>query len=299
MRWLALTYLLCSLSIKAAVPVVTGYLPHYRTSIVDTLPVEKLTDIIFFSISPKADGSLDTSRVNPTVLRKLTTRANLKRTRVHICVGGWELSGGFAPMTANLTARAIFIRNLTTFIRTHKLQGADIDWEHPKTETEIDNYQKLLIELKRAFAPHRLWLTVAVAGWGKYIKPETIPFIDRFHIMAYDQGTPHSSFKGAVKDINQWEENKIPRKKLILGLPFYGRNKQGTSLTYSEIFQKHQPRPNSDEAGGFHFNGPVTIARKTTYAIQQGYGGVMIWELGQDVKGNTSLLNTVRRTIQQ
>ena len=116
--------------------------------------------------------------------------------------------------------------------------------------------------------------------------------------MSYDQGTPHSPFTGAVKDLKQWENQKVPKSKLILGLPFYGRNKQGHTLTYNEIMQKYQPKPDSDVAGGFHFNGPVTITRKTTYAIQQGYGGVMIWELGQDVKGNASLLNTVERAIQ-
>ena len=39
-----------------AAPAVTGYLPHYRANLIDTLQVEKLTDIIFFSIAPKADG---------------------------------------------------------------------------------------------------------------------------------------------------------------------------------------------------------------------------------------------------
>ena len=297
MRPLFFLLFVAALNTRAATPVVTGYLPHYRAGIIDTLPVEKLTDIIYFSVSPKANGSLDTSKVEPAVLRKLTQRAHLKRTRVHICVGGWELSAGFAPMTNNPIARATFIRNLTTFIRTHKLQGADIDWEHPKTEVEIHNYQKLLIELKRAFVPHRLWLTVAVAGWGKYIKPETIPFIDRFHIMAYDQGTPHATFSGAVKDMKQWENNKVPKVKLVLGLPFYGRNSQGTAFTYGELIQKYRPKPDTDEAGGFHFNGPATIQRKTAYAIKQGYAGVMIWELGQDTKGKVSLLNSVRAAL--
>jgi len=297
MRPLFLLLFVAALNTRAATPIVTGYLPHYRAGIIDTLSVEKLTDIIYFSVSPKANGSLDTSKVDPAVLRKLTQRAHMKRTRVHICVGGWELSDGFASMTNDPTVRATFIRNLTTFIRTHKLQGADIDWEHPKTEVEIHNYQKLLIELKRAFVPHRLWLTVAVAGWGRYIKPETIPFIDRFHIMAYDQGTPHASFSGAVKDMKQWENNKVPKAKLLLGLPFYGRNKQSTAITYDELIKKHHPKANADEAGGFHFNGPATIQRKTAYAIGQGYGGVMIWELGQDTKGKASLLNSVRAAL--
>ena len=297
MRPLYFLLFVSALYTRAATPVVTGYLPHYRAGIIDTLPVEKLTDIIYFSVSPKANGSLDTSKVESAVLRKLTKRAHPKGTRVHICVGGWELSTGFAPMTADITARTAFVRNLTAFVRTHRLQGADIDWEHPKTEAEINNYQKLLVELKRSFAPHRLWLTAAVAGWGKYIKPETVPFIDRFHIMAYDKGTPHATFSGAVKDMKQWENNKVPKAKLLLGLPFYGRNKQSTAITYDELIKKHHPKANADEAGGFHFNGPATIQRKTTYAIGQGYGGVMIWELSQDTKGKASLLNSVRAAL--
>ena len=282
-----------------AAPAVTGYLPHYRSGIIDQLPVEKLTDIIFFSIAPKVDGSLDTKNAKPEVLRQLTTRAHAKKVRVHICVGGWGLSGGFAPMTANAKARAAFVQQLAAFVRQHRLQGADIDWEHPKSAAEIANYQKLLIELKRAFAPHRLWLTVAVAGWGQHLKRETIPFIDRIHVMAYDQGTPHAPFAGAVKDLSYWEAQGAPKAKLLLGLPFYGRNAQKTARTYSELVAQFKPKPDSDTDGGFHFNGPATIRRKVQHAVRGGYGGVMIWELGQDATGKASLLNSVRAALPQ
>ncbi|MBC8324583.1 MAG: hypothetical protein H8E27_03020 [Verrucomicrobia subdivision 3 bacterium] len=283
-------------SVESA-PAVTGYLPHYRAGLIDTLPVEKLTDIIFFSIAPKADGSLDTKNARPEALQKLTTRAHAKKVRVHICVGGWGLSAGFAPMTANATARATFVRQLTAFVRKHNLQGADMDWEHPKTAAEIANYQTLLIELKRAFAPHRLWLTVAAAGWGNHLKRETFPFIDRIHVMAYDQGTPHAPFAGAVKDLRYWESQGAPKAKLLLGLPFYGRNAQNTARTYGELVAQFSPQPNTDVAGGFHFNGATTIRRKTQHAIRGGYGGVMIWELGQDAAGKASLLDTVRAAL--
>jgi len=281
----------------AAAPAVTGYLPHYRASLIDKLPVEKLTDIIFFSIAPKADGSLDTKNAKPEVLRKLTVRAHAKKVRVHICVGGWGLSGGFAPMTANAKARVAFVQQLTNFVRQHRLHGADIDWEHPKTATEIANYQKLLIELKRAFAPHRLWLSVAAAGWGNHLKRETIPFIDRIHVMAYDQGTPHAPFAGAVKDLRYWEAQGAPKTKLLLGLPFYGRNAQNTARTYAELVTQFKPKPDADVAGGFHFNSPATIRRKTIHAVRGGYGGVMIWELGQDAPGKASLLDAVRSAL--
>lgn len=281
----------------SAAPAITGYLPHYRASLIDKLPVEKLTDIIFFSIAPKADGSLDTKNAKPEVLRKLTTRAHAKKVRVHICVGGWGLSAGFAPMTANPKARAAFVRELTAFVRRNRLQGADIDWEHPKSASEITNYQKLLMELNRAFAPHRLWLTVAAAGWGNHLKRETIPFIHRIHVMAYDQGTPHAPFAGAVKDLRYWEAQGAPKTKLLLGLPFYGRNAQNAARTYGELVAQFKPKPDADVAGGFHFNGLATIRRKTMHAVRGGYGGVMIWELGQDAPGKASLLDAVRSAL--
>ena len=48
MRWLFIVLVYCSLSAKAADSVVIGYLPYYRSHIIEFLPVEKLTDIIYF-----------------------------------------------------------------------------------------------------------------------------------------------------------------------------------------------------------------------------------------------------------
>ena len=104
--------------------------------------------------------------------------------------GRLGIIGGLRADDCQRQGADLIVQQLTAFVRKHNLQGADIDWEHPKKAAEIANYQTLLIELKRAFVPHRLWLTVAAAGWGKHLKRETFPFIDRIHVMAYDQGTP-------------------------------------------------------------------------------------------------------------
>jgi len=274
---------------------VTGYLPHYRAGAIDALPYELLTDIVYFSIEPKSDGSIDSSKAKPQILKKLTSRAKPKGVKVHVCLGGWGKSGGFSKMAASPATRMAFVRNLILFLKKHELDGADIDWEHPKTTVEIENIQKLLIELKKAFRPHRLELTIAVSGWGTYLKPETMPFVDRIHVMAYDQGTPHSPFAGATRDMKHWEKQGVPKSKLVLGIPFYGRNAKGQALGYSDILNRFKPGVDSDQAGGYHFNGPSTIRKKTAYAIREGYGGVMIWELGQDAKGKNSLLHAIRK----
>ena len=64
-----------------------------------------------------------------------------------------------------------------------------------------------------------------------------------------------------------------------MGLPFYGRTR-GTAewTTYEDIVQEYAPLdPAIDALGALSFNGARTIEAKTTLAIAQGIGGVMIW----------------------
>lgn len=47
------------------------------------------------------------------------------------------------------------------------------------------------------------------------------------------------------------------------------------------------------DEGVLYFNGISTIEDKVQYAIDNGAGGVMIWELGQDCFGENSLLDVI------
>ena len=113
--------------------------------------------------------------------------------------------------------------------------------------------------------------------------------------MTYDKGTPHSSFDEMVKDMKHWEEI-VPKNKLVAGLPFYGRNKSGKALSFRNISSRFKPNPDSDLAGGFHYNSPKTILKKVEYIYSQKYAGVMIWELGQDSEDYT-LLKSIQNAI--
>ena len=219
-------------------------------------------------MEPRTDGSIDFSDAKSGILKKLTTLAKSKGVKVHLCVGGWGKSKHFSKMAANPVSRLAFVRNLTAFLQKHQLDGADVDWEHPKSKAEIEDFQKLLIDLKTGFRPHGFELSIAVAGWGTYLEPETIPFVDLILVMAYDQGTPHSSFSGAKSDMEHWVKQGVPKSKLVLGLPFYGRNDKKNAMTYDEIVRRFKPSSDSDLAGGYHFNGPATIRKKTAHAAR-------------------------------
>ena len=105
------------------------------------------------------------------------------------------------------------------------------------------------------------------------------------HAMSYDQRGKHSTWEYAEKVAAQGIA-KLPAAQLTLGLPFYGRHMaSGEWKTYEDLVQEHAPlSPSANEAGGYFFNGPELIARKTAHARELGMGGVMIWEVGQDCR---------------
>jgi len=277
---------------------VVGYLPEYRAGAIHESWGKHLTDIICFSIEPKASGEIDTSKLKIDAVKKLRALAPEKKLRILICLGGWGRSKGFGPMATNATSRGKFIRNLTKLCLQHGFAGADFDWEFPKGKREENAYSTLLVETKAAFRKNRLLVTVAV-GHNKRLSPEAYKAVDYVHLMSYDHGVKHATYADSVADVKRHLEFGVPAKKLCLGVPFYGRNmkNRNDARTYADIVKKHKPSANADEAGGVYFNGIETIRAKTRYALQNKLGGIMIWELGQDTFDATSLLRTIDRTV--
>tara|TARA_X000000368_G_scaffold59333_1_gene41923 strand:- start:266 stop:664 length:399 start_codon:yes stop_codon:yes gene_type:complete len=130
--------------------------------------------------------------------------------------------------------------------------------------------------------------------------------------MAYDQSGPwasstqvhHSPLAFAKSNIDYWHQTrKVPKDKIVLGLPFYGFDLEyvGTNdysssyLTYGEIASQWPDSLHLDQIGSLTFNGTQTIAQKTQLALD--YGGVMIWEIGQDAVGEKSLLKVIQANM--
>lgn len=90
-------------------------------------------------------------------------------------------------------------------------------------------------------------------------------------------------------------------RQWTLGLPFYGRDtRTGEPKAYYElagsVVQSGRGRT-GDQIGSVFFNSHRTLRRKIQLAREGGAGGVMIWELGQDVQPfnrSESLMNAIR-----
>lgn len=271
---------------------VMAYYPDYFSWQVpiSTLRFDRLSRVIYFSIYPNADGSLNTSEISLSRQEELVAAAHGHEVKVSICVGGWGLSGHFSAMAANTPARANFVGQMVQYCRDYALDGVNLDWEPVSTTADRNNYSLLISEFKDALMPDGKTLSVAVFALGSEFTPSVIDKIDWLNVMAYDMGTPHSTYEGAIAALDHWVAFGFEKSKINLGMPFYGRNAAGEYFAYKDIVAQFSPAPDQDQAGGIYFNGRDTIRRKTHYVMTNGYGGIMFWDLTGDTLDGTSLL---------
>lgn len=276
---------------------IVGYLPDYRFAEFDVDAAQGLTDLVLFSAEPQADGGLDTSRLKGCPWQNLLRFKTRQRIRLLLSVGGWDRSTHFAAAAGSERKRRMFAQTVVRYCQEQRLDGVDVDWEHPGNDREARDYGLLLSELRTAFEPNGLLLTVTVAAW-QTLTPAAIQAADFVQVMAYDHPGRHSTFEGSQADVDSLRNRGVPSEKITLGVPFYGRHVQDRqAMTYAEIVSRFHPDPDADQSGEIYFNGPVTIRHKTVFALQTGLGGIMVWEIGQDAPGQASLLKVIRETV--
>ena len=277
---------------------IIGYFPHYRIETPDKT-IAKVTDLIYFSIEPKSNGELNLKDMPDKNIKKLKTLKNKYGFRLHLCVGGWGKSGNFPAVTSTAKKRAVFIKNLKVFCKKNQFNGVDYDWEFPRGAQQVKNYTALIAETSKAFKKEKLTVSAAI-GSHDILSNEAYKTLDQIHLMAYDNGARHSTFQCAEKYTKRFLDKGLDPKKIILGVPFYGRavNNRNKAISYSEVVAYWKPTPEVDEWLGWYFNGKNTISKKTSYALEKKLGGVMIWEIGQDsADDKTSLLTAINETL--
>lgn len=279
--------------------VIVGYLPSYRLDQVDIEQMKGVTDLVYFGLTPTKDGHLPEAAIDDATIAKLQSIKSKLECRLLICIGGWNRSAGFPTLAKEESSRATFVSEVLAFCRQHKFDGVDYDWEHPKDQEELTAYSQLISETAAAFADDKMIVTVAQAGWQD-IDKEAYSSLDRVHLMAYDHGFPHATVAKAKADVERLIDWGCPANKIALGVPFYGRNREGDAKAYRRLIELESFDPESDELDGYAFNGPRTIEQKLEFIEKTGLAGIMIWELGHDAAGEKeSLLAKIRKHVLQ
>ena len=171
-----------------------------------------------------------------------------------IALGGWyEGSEKYSDMAKDPKLRENFVQSVLKFLKEHDFDGLDMDWEYPGSRlgdpaTDKEDFIALLRELKEAFEEEGYVLTAAVSPGKKtidtaYIVPELNKLLDWINVMAYDyhggwedqlghnaplyrrpdETDELSKWFNVNYTINYWLELGAEKKKIVMGMPFYGR----------------------------------------------------------------------------
>ncbi|HPE70933.1 MAG TPA: glycosyl hydrolase family 18 protein [Candidatus Competibacter sp.] len=309
---------------------------------------------------PYDDEQWNTGTGNFGQLQKLKNQyPNLKTL---ISVGGWTWSDKFTDVALTAASRQKFARSCVEFIVEHGFDGVDIDWEYPVSvglypnigrPEDKQNFTLLLAELRtqldaQSLADNRHYLlTIAApASPSAYAGIELSQihnYLDYLTLMSYDfhgSWENTTNFNAPLFDpasalsihaaVQAYLNAGVPAKKIVVGVPFYGRGWDGVSNTNDGLYQGSTGIPmgtweqgffdywdvknnylpfydrhwseNADVPWLFNFgqglwisyDDPQSICLKAGYIVNQQLGGAMIWELSADDTGHPeSLLNTL------
>ncbi|KAI0593882.1 glycoside hydrolase superfamily [Biscogniauxia sp. FL1348] len=284
-----------------------------------------------------------------------TRNRNLKTL---LSVGGWSYSPKFAAVAASEAGRRAFARSAVRLVTDWGFDGIDVDWEYPASEAEGRDFVKLLAACRRAFdrysSRHRLayrfLISVASPAAAQNYRFMDLArmdeYVDEWHLMAYDysgswdttsghqanvfgNGANALSTKHSTDDaVTFYESQGIGSRKIVMGLPVYGRSFEGTSglgQNYSGVgagdpqsgvwLYKDLPRPGArehwdDVAKAAYSYDPETrelisydnvrsAVFKAHYLEDRQLGGAFFWEASGDKAGARSLVNTMAKNLRR
>ena len=233
--------------------------------------------------------------------------AHANGVKVCMAIGGATVidNGGVYATVLQDATRPTLVGKLGQYASDHQLDCIDVDLEGNGVN---QYYEAFVTELATKLHAENKQMTSAVSSWfGNKITDAAIQAFDFINIMAYDlhnpggatQAVQSSSIADATAEVEYWLGRGLAKNKAVFGVPFYGYRwsggKKGEALTYADILSQAPTAATQDQvdlAGStVYLNSRTTIAAKAVLA--KTYGGIMVWELGQDAAGDASLLKAI------
>ncbi len=298
------TLLLFAFTLNSFAFKVVGYLPTYRFATFNAIDYSKLTHVCVSFANPGIDGEFSMS-VNPA---PVISKAHSEGCEVFLSFGGGGLSAfveGIYEEETKAENRTEFVQKLMNYARELNVDGLDCDLEGDMVR--MSTYDDFVIELIDSAHAAGMEVSCAVAKWtGSSMSNSTVAAFDFINTMSYDKTGPwsgpgqHSPMSQAVSEFSYWQGKTADKSNLVIGLPFYGyefKSGETPAWTWDQIVNTYPDSLYQDEIntgdGILYYNGITTIQEKVAYAKENGAGGVMIWELGQDDFGSHSLLKVI------
>ncbi|KAF9792504.1 glycoside hydrolase family 18 protein [Thelephora terrestris] len=196
-----------------------------------------------------------------------------RHLKLLLSIGGWTYSPSFHPVVVSPAFRSKFVESAVKLLEDYGLDGLDIDYEYPQNDEQARGYAHLLGELRHALDEHqrkkgidyRFLLTIAAPCGPQHSEKLHVAEMDRhldfWNLMAYDyagswdhasghQANIRGGLISGAEAVKFYHSKGVPRHKLILGIPLYGRsfmNTDGPGKPFSGV------GPGSWEAGVYDY----------------------------------------------
>ncbi|KAK8013549.1 chitinase [Apiospora marii] len=282
---------------------------------------------------PDASTPVSASHAYGCVKQLYLLKKAHRNVKVHLSVGGWtySLNGRFASAVSTEPKRIQFAKSSVSLMKDWGFDGIDIDWEYPANASEAADFLALLKAVRaelddyaaRSVPGYHFRLTAAMpAGPDKYTKLplfDMAQIVDAFNLMAYDYAGSFSPVSAHQANLYSNPQNLdstpfstdaaitdylavgVPRSKMILGMPLFGRafeNTSGLGKPYSGV------DPEKDTIAGatytfdknvqqlISYDTPDMVKTKVDYLKSKALGGCMFWEASGDRNDTESLIRT-------
>lgn len=294
--------------------VIIGYIlldNHSSDKQLSSLEWEHLTHINVSFAKVRTDGTLNTADIQKQI-KEVRKKAHQHGVKALISIAR-NAKGEFSAAIANPESRKRAAKEIVKFVRSNKLDGFDIDYEEHDNTSNNESFRSLLAFVKELHASKDKDMLMSCAVYGRwlYYGTEWAQYFDYINIMSYDgknvfsatQPVQHASFEDFEKDLSNWSEKlKVPRNKIIGGVPFYGfvwdknEKKKGKSIRYNAILTQwgNQAADKDEIEARVYYNGRPTIRQKCNFIKENNYGGVMIWQLFHDAQNDNPHLKLIK-----
>lgn len=287
----------------------------YVTSWTNIMPDPTLMTHINYAFGHVSD-TFDGVRIdNEERLRSIVAlKKQCPALKVMLSIGGWG-SGRFSEMAGSDNKRTAFANDCKRVVREYGLDGIDIDWEYPTQSSagissspeDSKNFTLLMRDIRKAIGKGKL-LTMASVGSADFVDFKScIGYMDFVNVMSYDMGNPpyhHSALYDSSISASMTTEKAVakhlgagvPKEKLVMGMPFYGRGGKDkilrefvrthyTGSEYTECWSDSAQVPYIADKDGklvLGYENKRSLAVKCQYVIDNKLRGGMYWDYESD-----------------
>jgi spore germination protein YaaH len=309
---------------------VYGWHPYWVGSVYTNYDWDLLSDFCYFdySVSPTTGNNTNTSFAWAT--SAAVTAAKTHSVNIHFCA---TLFASHSTFWASSTAQQTFITNAINLLNSRGGNGLNIDFEGmgSSDKTPFKNFMVNLCNQVHAANPnYKVSMALYAVDWSSsFDMPVLNTVVDNFIIMGYDYYYSGSTTAGPEaplynfqtgynytlsKSITYYLKLGATPNKLLLGLPWYGREWETTgstapspttgNFTSSRTFTYVKSNPTTYSTANKHWEAnsfnpyysyvsgganrqcwiddAYSMGRKFDMVNQRGLGGIGIWALGYD-----------------